>query len=56
MAKYKLQWEEVSLWESEVEAENQVDAKSKVMNDEVQEKAEVSRTYDMRKVKAWRDK
>lgn len=54
MTKYKLEWEEIQVWESEVEAENQADAKSKVMNDEVQEKAEVERTYDMRKIRAYR--
>jgi len=52
MAKYKLYWEEIQVWESEVEAKNQKDAISKVCNDEVQEVAEVDRTYDMRNIKA----
>jgi len=52
MTKYKLEWEETQLWESEVEATSQKDAVSKVFNDEVQEKAEVERTYDAKNIKA----
>jgi len=52
MTMYKLYWEETQLWESEVEATSQKDAISKVFNDEVQEKAEVERTYDAKNIKA----
>ena len=55
MVKYKLSWEETQLWTSEVEAENQADARSKVLSDQAQEIAEVERTYDIRKVRAWRE-
>lgn len=55
MVKYKLSWEEIQVWESEVEAENQADARSKVLNDEVQEVAEVTRTYLIKRIRAWRE-
>lgn len=48
--KYKIRWEETQLWESEVEADNKKDAKSKVFSDEVQEKAEVERTYNIKNI------
>lgn len=50
--KYKLSWEETQIWTSEVEAKNQKEAISKIFNDEVQENAEVERTYAVKNIRA----
>jgi len=51
---YELEWEEIQTWKSEVEADSKKEAIAKVYDDIVQDKAEVIRTYNIRKIKAYK--